>query len=71
MSEERKQRVFSGIQPSGALGLGGYIGAVKNWLKMQEEYDCCFCVASVFGKRLRRASLFGNLLGAREDPAGI
>ncbi|MBR6719837.1 MAG: tryptophan--tRNA ligase [Clostridia bacterium] len=44
MSEERKQRVFSGIQPSGALGLGGYIGAVKNWLKMQEEYDCCFCV---------------------------
>ena len=44
MSEERKQRVFSGIQPSGALGLGGYIGAVKNWLKMQDEYDCCFCV---------------------------
>lgn len=44
MSEEKKQRVFSGIQPSGALGLGGYIGAVKNWLKMQDEYDCCFCV---------------------------
>ncbi len=44
MSEERKERVFSGIQPSGALGLGGYIGAVKNWLKMQDEYDCCFCV---------------------------
>ncbi len=44
MSEERRERVFSGIQPSGALGLGGYIGAVKNWLKMQEEYDCCFCV---------------------------
>lgn len=44
MSEEIKQRVFSGIQPSGELGLGGYIGAVKNWLKMQEEYDCLFCV---------------------------
>lgn len=44
MSEERRERVFSGIQPSGALGLGGYIGAVKNWLKMQDEYDCCFCV---------------------------
>lgn len=39
-----KERVFSGIQPSGALGLGGYIGAMKNWLTMQEEYDCCFCV---------------------------
>lgn len=44
MSENMKQRVFSGIQPSGELGLGGYIGAVKNWLAMQEEYDCCFCV---------------------------
>lgn len=44
MSEERKMRVFSGIQPSGELGLGGYLGAVKNWLRMQEEYDCCFCV---------------------------
>lgn len=44
MSEEKKQRVFSGIQPSGELGLGGYLGAVKNWLKMQDEYDCCFCV---------------------------
>lgn len=39
-----KERVFSGIQPSGALGLGGYIGAMKNWLTMQEVYDCCFCV---------------------------
>ncbi len=44
MSENMKQRVFSGIQPSGELGLGGYIGAVKNWLSMQEEFDCCFCV---------------------------
>ncbi len=44
MAEEKKQRVFSGIQPSGELGLGGYLGAVKNWLRMQDEYDCCFCV---------------------------
>ncbi len=44
MAENMKQRVFSGIQPSGELGLGGYIGALKNWVAMQQDYDCCFCV---------------------------
>ena len=46
MAEEKKQRVFSGIQPSGELGLGGYLGAVKNWLLMQDEYECGFCVVT-------------------------
>src|SRR5215212_10031806 len=36
--------VFSGIQPSGALHLGNYLGAVRNWVKLQEEYRCIFCV---------------------------
>jgi tryptophanyl-tRNA synthetase len=36
--------VFSGIQPSGALHLGNYLGAVRNWVKLQEEYRCVFCV---------------------------
>lgn len=57
MSEEKKQRVFSGIQPSGELGLGGYLGAVKNWLKMQDEYDCCFCVVDE------------HCITVRQDPA--
>jgi tryptophanyl-tRNA synthetase len=36
--------VFSGIQPSGALHLGNYLGAVRNWVKLQDEYRCIFCV---------------------------
>ncbi len=37
-------RVFSGIQPSGDLHLGNYYGAIQNWVKMQQEYDCIYCV---------------------------
>jgi tryptophanyl-tRNA synthetase len=36
--------VFSGIQPSGALHLGNYLGAVRNWVALQEQYRCVFCV---------------------------
>lgn len=36
--------VFSGIQPSGELHLGNYLGAVRNWVKLQEQYRCIFCV---------------------------
>ena len=34
----KKQVVFSAIQPSGTITLGNYLGAVRNWVKMQEEY---------------------------------
>lgn len=36
--------VFSGIQPSGELHLGNYLGAIRNWVALQEEYYCYFCV---------------------------
>src|SRR5688572_12857554 len=36
--------VFSGIQPSGALHLGNYLGAVRNWVSLQDQYRCVFCV---------------------------
>ena len=36
--------VFSGIQPSGELHLGNYVGAISNWVKLQESYRCTFCV---------------------------
>jgi tryptophanyl-tRNA synthetase len=36
--------VFSGIQPSGELHLGNYLGAIRNWVALQEEYFCYFCV---------------------------
>lgn len=36
--------VFSGIQPTGDIHIGNYIGAIRNWVAMQESYDCLFCV---------------------------
>jgi len=42
-----KQRIFSGIQPSGNLHLGNYLGAIKNWVKLQDEYDSIFCVVDL------------------------
>ncbi|WP_408640745.1 tryptophan--tRNA ligase [Salipaludibacillus keqinensis] len=38
------QTIFSGIQPSGILTLGNYLGAMKNFVDMQEDYDCFFCI---------------------------
>ena len=42
-----KKRVLSCIQPSGMLTLGNYLGALKNWIKMQDEFDCTFAVADL------------------------
>lgn len=41
------KRIFSGIQPSGYLTLGNYLGAIRNWVKMQEEGECLFCVVDL------------------------
>ncbi|MDH3499429.1 MAG: tryptophan--tRNA ligase [Acidimicrobiia bacterium] len=42
-----KQRVFSGIQPTGDIHLGNYLGALKNWVRMQSEYDTVYCVVDL------------------------
>jgi tryptophanyl-tRNA synthetase len=42
---EKKKRVVSGMRPTGRLHLGHYFGALQNWLKLQEEYECFFFVA--------------------------
>ncbi|MEN9204319.1 MAG: hypothetical protein Q6K70_00760, partial [Thermostichales cyanobacterium DRC_bins_46] len=39
-----RPRTFSGIQPSGNLHLGNYLGAIRNWVESQEQYDNFFCV---------------------------
>lgn len=39
-----KARVFSGMQPSGRFHLGNYLGALQNWIKMQEEFECVFSI---------------------------
>lgn len=40
-------RVFSGIQPSGELHIGNYLGAVQNWVRLQDQHDCVFCVVDL------------------------
>ncbi len=42
-----KKRVFSGVQPSGALTIGNYFGAIRNFAKLQHEADCFFCVVDL------------------------
>jgi tryptophanyl-tRNA synthetase len=40
-------RVFSGIQPSGELHIGNYLGAVRNWVRLQDEHECFFCIVDL------------------------
>jgi tryptophanyl-tRNA synthetase len=40
-------RIFSGVQPSGNLTLGNYLGALRNWAKLQGDFDCIFCVVDL------------------------
>jgi tryptophanyl-tRNA synthetase len=75
--EEKKKVIFSGIQPSGNLTIGNYLGALKNWVKLQDEYDCYFCVVDLHAitvkqepKDLRRRTLevLAIYLAAGIDP---
>lgn len=47
MEEISKKRVFSGVQPTGKVTLGNYLGAIKNWTPLQEQYDCLYCVVDL------------------------
>jgi len=40
-------RIFSGAQPTGNLHLGNYLGAVRNWVRMQKDYECLFCIVDL------------------------
>jgi len=44
---ESKKVIFSGIQPSGNPTIGNYLGALKNWVKLQDEFDCYFCIVDL------------------------
>ncbi|NFF60940.1 tryptophan--tRNA ligase [Clostridium botulinum] len=61
---EQKKVIFSGIQPSGDLTLGNYLGALKNWVKLQDQYECYYCIVDMHAitvkqqpKDLRRRTL--------------
>lgn len=47
MSEPTKSRVFSGIQPTGQLHLGNYLGAIRNWVTLQHQHECLYCVVDL------------------------
>ncbi len=42
-----KKRVFSGIQPSGVLHIGNYLGAIRNWVSLLKDFDCIFCIVDL------------------------
>ena len=54
-----KKRIFSGIQPSGNLTLGNYLGALKNFSGFQDEYDAIYCVVDM------------HSITVRQDPAEL
>ncbi len=53
-STEQKKKVLSCIQPSGVPTLGNYLGALKNWVAMQEDFDCTFAVADLHAITVRQ-----------------
>ncbi len=57
--EEYKKRVFSGIQPTGGFTLGNYLGALRQWDTLQNEYDCIYSVVDL------------HSLTVRQDPATL
>jgi tryptophanyl-tRNA synthetase len=70
-------RIFSGIQPSGELHLGNYLGAVKNWVALQREAESLFCIVDYHAitipyepaqLRVRRREMAVGLLAAGIDP---
>jgi tryptophanyl-tRNA synthetase len=74
---EGKKKIFSGMQPSGSLALGNYLGALKNWVALQDEYDCYYCVVDMHAitvpkepKDLRKNTyeVLANYIAAGLDP---
>ena len=59
MNEIKKQVMVSGIQPSGDLHLGNYLGAVKNWAELADQFDCYYFMADL------------HTLTVRQDPAAL
>ncbi len=74
----RKQVIYSGIQPSGTLTLGNYIGAIRNWKMLEDQYDSIFSVVDMHAITVRQDAaqlrkrcleVFGILLAVGLDPA--
>ena len=73
----KKKRIFSGMQPTGILTLGNYLGAMRNWVALQDEYDCIYSVVDLHSLTIRneakelreqRMSLLAQYLACGIDP---
>jgi tryptophanyl-tRNA synthetase len=73
-----RKRVLSGIQPTGQVHIGNYLGALKNWVKIQHDYDSIYCIVDLHAitvyqdpaaLRAKILELAGILLAAGIDPA--
>ena len=62
----KKKTAFSAIQPSGTITLGNYLGAIRNWVNMQDEYDCIFALADLHTITVRQepAAMRKNIIDA-------
>lgn len=72
-----KKIIFSGIQPTGTFTLGNYLGALQNWVKLQDEYNCCYSVVNQHAITVRQEaktlrentiSAYALLLACGVDP---
>ncbi len=52
--EQPKKTILSAVQPSGLLTIGNYLGAIRNWNLLQDEYNCFFCVADMHAITVRQ-----------------
>ncbi|MEY8320995.1 tryptophan--tRNA ligase [Lachnospiraceae bacterium 46-61] len=51
---EQKKIIFSGMQPSGLITLGNYLGALNNWTKLQDDYNCLYCIVDMHAITVRQ-----------------
>lgn len=63
--EQNKKTIFSGMQPSGCVTLGNYLGAMNNWTKLQDEYNCLYCIVDLHAITVRQNP--ANLRKASRD----
>lgn len=58
-NQQEKKVIFSGMQPTGVITIGNYFGALKNWVKLHQDYNCLFCVVDM------------HSITVRQDPASL
>ena len=75
---DNKHRIYSGIQPSGVVHLGNYLGALSNWVHLQDDYNCIYCIVDLHALTVRSEGaefhrkcreIYAMLIAVGIDPA--